>query len=122
MNIEHFKRRLVEEESSLQSNIRSFEGEARVSGEREVRDSVDDANSSEGTSESLLAATSSSRTLMAVRDALQRMKDGAYGKCIACGRRIEAARLEAVPWASYCLADQEKEDKAEHAPQGGSTL
>ena len=36
--------------------------------------------------------------------------------------QIEPARLEAVPWAAYCLEDQEKQDKRTHAPQGGSAL
>ena len=29
--------------------------------------------------------------------------DGTYGICESCGERIELARLEAVPEASYCL-------------------
>jgi len=53
---------------------------------------------------------------------LKRIEDGSYGKCTACGRQIEAARLEAVPWAAYCLQDQEKQDRAAHVPLGGSTL
>ena len=60
-----------------------------------------------------------SQTLIQVQDALHRIEDGAYGKCIACGRQIEAARLEAIPWAPYCLEDQEKQDKAAHVQQGG---
>jgi DnaK suppressor protein len=57
-----------------------------------------------------------------VQDALHRIEDGAYGKCIACGRQIEAARPKAIPWAPYCLEDQEKQDKAAHVQQGGSTF
>jgi hypothetical protein len=37
-----------------------------------------------------------------------RGRSGAYGRCAACGRQIEAARLEAIPWARYCLEDQDK--------------
>jgi DnaK suppressor protein len=57
-----------------------------------------------------------------VQDAFHRIEDGTYGKCNACGRQIEAARLEAIPWAQYCLEDQEKQDEAAHVEQGGSTL
>jgi RNA polymerase-binding transcription factor DksA len=63
-----------------------------------------------------------SQTLIQVQDALRRIEDGNYGKCIACRRPIEAACLEAIPWAQYCLEDQEKQEKAAHVPQGGSTL
>jgi RNA polymerase-binding transcription factor len=122
MNIEHFKRRLLDKERELQTNIARLEEEARDSGDAEVRDSIDDATSSQGTSESLQEETLESRTLIQVQDALKRIEAGTYGKCTACGRQIEAARLEAIPWAAYCLEDQEKQDKLAHVPQGGSTL
>ncbi len=122
MNIERSKQRLLDKERELRSDITRLEGEARVSGEAEVRDSTDDATSSQGTSEALQEDTLASRTLLQVQDALHRIEDGTYGKCIACGRQIEAARLEAIPWAPYCLKDQEKQDKAAHVEQGGSTL
>jgi len=56
-----------------------------------------------------------------VQDALRRMEEGTYGKCLDCDREIEPARLEAIPWAEYCLEDQEKRDRAEQV-QGGATL
>lgn len=40
--------------------------------------------------------------------ALQRIEHGTYGVCIDCGRPIERERLEAVPWAARCVADQER--------------
>ena len=122
MNIERFKQRLREKERELLAETARLEGEARSSGEAEVRDSTDDATSSQITSEALQEETLASQTLIQVRDALKRIENGTYGKCAICGRPIEAARLEAVPWAQYCLADQEKQDKLAHVPQGGSTL
>ena len=122
MNIERFKQRLREKERELLADTARLEGEARSSGEAEVRDSTDDATSSQITSEALQEETLASQTLIKVRDALKRIENGTYGKCAICGRPIEAARLEAVPWAQYCLADQEKQDKLAHVPQGGSTL
>jgi len=122
MNIQHFKQRLQDKERELQSDIARLEEEARGSGEAEVRDSTDDATTSQGTSEALQEESLASQTLIQVQDALKRIEDGSYGKCTACGRQIEAARLEAVPWAAYCLQDQEKQDRAAHVPLGGSTL
>jgi DnaK suppressor protein len=122
MNIQRFKQRLQDKERELQSDIARLEGEARDSGEAEVRDSIDDATTSQGASESLQEEALASQTLIQVQDALKRIEDGTYGKCTRCGRQIEAARLEAVPWAAYCLEDQEKQDRAAHVPQGGSTL
>lgn len=122
MNTEHFKQRLLDKQRELVEEMARLEDEERDSGEAEVRDSTDDATSSESTSEALDEDVLISQTLTLVRDALKRIENGTYGKCIVCGRHIEPARLEAVPWAAYCLEDQEKQDKRVHAPQGGSTL
>ncbi len=35
--------------------------------------------------------------------ALQRIKDGTYGVCLATHRPISRARLTAKPWAKYCI-------------------
>jgi hypothetical protein len=43
MYIERSKQRLLDKEGELQSHITRLEGEARISGEAEVRDSTDDA-------------------------------------------------------------------------------
>jgi DnaK suppressor protein len=122
MNTERFKQRLLIKEHELLSEIASLEGDARVSGDAEVRDTTDDATAQQGTSEALQEEGVASRMLIEVQDALKRIEDGTYGKCTVCGRPIEPARLEAVPWARYCLEDQEKIDKATHAQHGGSTL
>ena len=38
-----------------------------------------------------------------VERALQRLDDGTYGRCEACGEAIEEERLEALPAARFCL-------------------
>jgi len=115
MNIEHFKHELIAKERELQSNLAALEDEARASGEPEVRDSTDDATSSQAASEALDESTLLSQTLEQVRDALDRIKNGTYGKCTVCGRPIEPARLEAVPWTPYCLEHQAKHDRVASA-------
>ncbi|MDW8059958.1 MAG: TraR/DksA C4-type zinc finger protein [Thermomicrobium sp.] len=40
--------------------------------------------------------------------ALDRIEHGTYGLCVDCGRPIERERLEAIPWAARCIADQER--------------
>lgn len=119
MNTEHFKRRLLDKERELVEEMARLEDEARDSG-KEVRDSTDEGTSSQSTSEALEEDVLLSQTLTLVRDALKRIEDGTYGRCVVCGRQIEAARLDAVPWAACCLEDQQK--TRTHAPQGGSTL
>jgi RNA polymerase-binding transcription factor DksA len=53
-----------------------------------------------------LGLMANERQLLAqVTAALQRIEQGAYGKCIACGREIAKARLDALPYTPYCVDD-----------------
>lgn len=49
--------------------------------------------------------------IVAIEDALRRIDDGTYGVCTACGKPIPEARLNAVPWAAFCIADQQIADE-----------
>lgn len=46
-------------------------------------------------------------TLRLVDGALARLEKGDFGDCRNCGDEIGTARLEAVPWARYCIDCQE---------------
>ncbi len=41
-----------------------------------------------------------------VEAALARLDAGTYGTCLRCGKPIAPARLEALPWAAYCIECQ----------------
>ncbi len=43
------------------------------------------------------------RELQHVEAALKKMKEGTYGKCDACSGNIPLARLQALPYATYCI-------------------
>ncbi len=45
--------------------------------------------------------------------ALERIREGTFGTCRACGRPIGARRLNAVPWSSLCLPCQEAADRGD---------
>jgi len=49
--------------------------------------------------------------LMAIDEAFNRMRDGAYGTCTNCGNVIGEKRLTAVPWTSFCIDCQELQEK-----------
>jgi DnaK suppressor protein len=112
MNTQHFKERLLAREQELVEDIARFERDAREARAAEVEDPIDQVTSSENKAAGFQESTLAAETLKQVRDALRRIDEGTYGKCIECGRPIEPARLEAVPWTPYCLADQQKKDRA----------
>jgi DnaK suppressor protein len=64
-----------------------------------------------------------SRLLREMDAALDRIGNGTYGICESCERAINPRRLEAVPWARYCVGCQEVLDK-EHGrgPESGPRL
>jgi DnaK suppressor protein len=47
------------------------------------------------------------RVLRDVEDALRRIESGHYGVCQECDEPISRKRLEALPWAKYCVSCQE---------------
>jgi DnaK suppressor protein len=62
-----------------------------------------------------------------VRAALERIEDGSFGLCVRCDSEISVKRLDAVPWAAYCItcqefldANQDEIEKAEGTFRWGS--
>jgi RNA polymerase-binding transcription factor len=46
--------------------------------------------------------------LRMIETALERMREGTFGICDACGKQIQPRRLQALPWTQYCLGCQER--------------
>ncbi len=44
----------------------------------------------------------------AISRALGRIEEGEYGICIECEEKISPKRLQAIPWAAYCVSCQER--------------
>ena len=44
---------------------------------------------------------------------MARIRDGTFGECAACEDLISTKRLEAVPWAQYCVACHERRERGE---------
>ncbi len=48
------------------------------------------------------------RQLRMVEEALDRLEAGDYGTCLACDEPIAEKRLQALPWARYCVKCEEE--------------
>jgi RNA polymerase-binding protein DksA len=57
-----------------------------------------------------LFASKSGRLLYHIDEALRRIKDNKFGKCVVCDEEISPQRLEIVPHARMCIKCKEKEE------------
>jgi DnaK suppressor protein len=55
----------------------------------------------------LAVSENDSRQVIMINEALSRISDDEYGTCQNCEKDINPKRLDAVPWARYCLNCQE---------------
>jgi len=58
-----------------------------------------------------------SNLLRNVRAALHRIHEGTFGVCLHCEEDISLKRLNAVPWAPYCIQCQETADRNQQEGQ-----
>lgn len=65
----------------------------------------------------------SSREILLINEALEKMHKGSYGFCENCEQNIETKRLKARPFVKYCIDCQtEMERDGEESASGGSHL
>ena len=108
---EKYRRLLEDKKSTLSAEIAKTRSAEEETTEESTQDIADKAVSSY-TREFLYSLTDGERTtLLHIDDALTRIDDGAYGLCVNCGQMMTEKRLNAGPWAPYCLDCQELSEK-----------
>jgi DnaK suppressor protein len=113
MDTKEYKQRLLAEERRLSQSIRRADENARdLSGGPSVQDRGDASVRDEEKDGQFQEADTELTTLNLVRNALKRIEEGTFGKCLVDGGPIELKRLDAVPWTPYCLKhEQFRENK-----------
>jgi DnaK suppressor protein len=76
-----------------------------------TEDIVDRANNAYNRELMFSLSDAERTTLLQIENALHRMDEGTYGRCANCGQTINVLRLEAVPWARFCVDCQELAEK-----------
>jgi len=106
--LDYFRKRLETRQHELRRIVVRTEQDGRTVDEDSAQDVADRAASSY-TKEFLFSQSNNDRQLLQmVEVALGRIREGAFGDCISCGKEINAKRLEAVPWTRHCIECQEK--------------
>jgi RNA polymerase-binding protein DksA len=110
-DIEHFKQMLLEKRGEILANVNEMEDETLKKSRLDAAGDLSsmpihmaDIGSDNYEQEFTLGLMDSERKLLKeIDDALQRVEQGTYGICEGTGRQIQKARLEAQPWARYCV-------------------
>ena len=109
--LDQYRKRLTERREELRKIVSQTEQDGRKADEDPTQDIADKAASAY-TKEFLFKKSNDDRfILQLVEEALQRIENGKFGACVACGGEMQAKRLEAVPWARHCLGCQEKQEQ-----------
>lgn len=114
-DMQKFKKLLMTESDHLLKGIRTIgEDSLKAASNEAVSDMTSFAEAGTDNNEretSLRLAGSESEMLQAVSDALLRIGDGSYGKCIDCEQDIPVKRLDVFPAAKRCVGCKSKFEK-----------
>jgi DnaK suppressor protein len=104
------RERLVAKQREIVEAYNKNKSYGQQADEDGAQDIADKATSSYA-KEFLFSLSNSERdTLQLVEEALLRLEGDHFGTCQVCSDPVERKRLEAVPWAKYCLGCQEKKE------------
>ncbi len=109
--VEAYRKRLAEKQALLLKLVSKSEQDGRQADEEATQDIADKAANSYTKEFLFHQSDDNRRILQLVNEALDRMKLGTFGECVACHEEVESKRLEAVPWARHCIACQEKQEQ-----------
>ena len=106
-----FRDRLLDRRESLVGQVQQAELYSRERDSEATQDPADMAANAY-TKELLVSMSDNDRQMLNLIDeALERMDDSGYGKCIRCGEAVPEKRLEAVPWARHCVRCQDMHER-----------
>jgi RNA polymerase-binding protein DksA len=104
--LEEFRMLLLDKRREILGDVGSMESEAFRSQDNHSSSPMHmaDVGTDNFEQEFTLGLIESERELLKeIQEALGRIEDGTFGICVATGKPIGKARLEAKPWAKYCI-------------------
>ena len=108
LNLKETKEKLIVERENL---IKKLKDNDLSVDDSETPDPVDLAVRNYSKNVMLAVSENDSRQLILINEALERVDDEEYGSCQNCSKEISQKRLDAIPWARYCLSCQELVEK-----------
>jgi len=112
-DLKRYEKLLLQRREEVMERVRALrDSEAEGSGE-DAPDLGDRALTTASRDMLYLLSTGERAVLRWVEKSLARVTAGTYGKCLHCDGKIQKGRLDAVPWARYCIQCQELLDRGE---------
>ncbi|MFL6374261.1 MAG: TraR/DksA family transcriptional regulator [Pyrinomonadaceae bacterium] len=110
LQLKDIKERLMKEREQL---VQKLQGNDLSIDDAETPDPVDLAVRNYSKNVMLAVSENESRQLTLIDEALLRIEDEEYGVCQNCEKDISPKRLQAIPWARYCIECQELVERGE---------
>ncbi len=105
--IKKFRAMLIEKRNEILGSVTSMEAETLRRERSDLSNlpiHMADMGSDSYEIENTIGLLSSERKILAeINEALDRIENGTYGICEGKGESIPKARIEAIPWARYCV-------------------
>jgi DnaK suppressor protein len=112
-----FKALLITRKAVLQGDVKTLEDEACKKGSDAAGDLstlpmhlADLGTDSHEQDVSLGLMESESDEIHEIQEAFERIKDGSFGLCETCRKKIPKERLRAIPYARLCVSCKKKEE------------
>lgn len=108
---EPFKDALLHKQSQMMETYARDRAAGNEQPEDGIQDLADKAANAYSKELNFSLSDSDRETLMLIGEAIERLGANEYGTCVNCGIEIGMKRLEAVPWAQYCIDCQELNER-----------
>jgi DnaK suppressor protein len=111
--MERFRKQLLAKRDDLLGRVQTARSSELEANDADAPDLGDRALSNVTLDLSYQLSASERDLLRRIDAAVDRIDVGMYGVCVHCGKKVQIARLEAVPWARHCVDCQELQDRGE---------
>jgi RNA polymerase-binding protein DksA len=110
--IEQMQKKMVDIKSEIVSDlVTNSEDFKEIMEGLDPKDLVDSASDDIDRKMIEAIGTQDMKKLKLIDSALTRIRQGKYGLCIRCGKRIPQDRLEAIPYALMCIECKVAEER-----------
>lgn len=110
---QNFIKLLMQEKERIYKNLGYFR-EALGTGEKGISTHMADQGTDEFEKGLEIGISDSEEKLLAmINDAIKKLQTEGYGLCEACGKKIRAQRLKALPYVHNCIECQKAKENRE---------